>query len=55
MRTASFVVFVIVLQDAAQPGLMEDNDVVQALTPNGADVSRATLLQEDTSARGRSV
>src|SRR5260370_2962144 len=37
MRKASFVVFEIALQDAAQPGLMEDNDVVQALAPNGTD------------------
>src|SRR6266404_5912963 len=37
MRAAPFVVFEIVLQDPAQPGLTEDNDVIQALPPNGTD------------------
>ncbi len=37
MRTASFVVFEIILQDPAQPGLMENDDVVQALPSNGPD------------------
>src|SRR5713101_2443984 len=37
MRTASFVVFEIILQDPAQPGLMENNDVIQALPSNGPD------------------
>ena len=36
MRAAPFV-FEIVLQDPAQPGRMEDNDVVQALPSNGSD------------------
>ena len=37
MRTVPFVVFEIVLQDPAQPGLMEDNDVIQTLPSNGTD------------------
>ena len=31
MRTASFVVFEIVPHDPAQPGRMENNDMIQAL------------------------
>src|SRR5260370_20734419 len=34
MCAALFVVFEIVFQDPAQPGLMEDDDVVQAFSPN---------------------
>ena len=30
MRTASFVVFEIILQNPAQPGFMENDDVIQA-------------------------
>src|SRR6267378_5111407 len=37
MRAASFVVFEIAVQHPAQPGLMEDDDVVQALPSNGPD------------------
>jgi hypothetical protein len=37
MRAAPFVVFEIVLEDPAQPGLMENNDVIQAFAPNGPD------------------
>src|SRR5713101_9295629 len=37
MRTAPPVVFEIVLQYPAQPGIMEDDDVVQALPSNGPD------------------
>ena len=37
MCTATFVVIEIVLEDSTQPGLMEDNDVVQAFAPNGTD------------------
>ena len=37
MRAAPFVVFEIVLEDPTQPGLMENNDVVQALPSNGPD------------------
>ncbi len=33
MRAAPFVVFEIILQDPAQPRLMEDNDMIQALVP----------------------
>ena len=39
MRSALFVVFEIVLQDSTQPGLIEDNEVVQAFAPNGTDES----------------
>jgi hypothetical protein len=37
MRAARFVVFEIVLEDPAQPGLMENNDGIQAFAPNGPD------------------
>jgi len=37
MRAAPFVVFEIVLEDPAQTGLMENNDVIQAFAPNGPD------------------
>ena len=37
MRAARFVVFEIVLQDSAQPGRMEDNDMIQAFAPDGPD------------------
>src|SRR2546430_16299594 len=39
MRTASFVVFEIILQNPAQPGLMENNDVIQAFATDGAHQS----------------
>ena len=39
MRTASFVVFKIILQDPAQPGLMKSYDVIQAFAPDGAHQS----------------
>src|SRR5437870_13660835 len=39
MRTASFVVFEIILQNPAQPGLMENNDVIQAFATDGAQQS----------------
>jgi len=32
---ASFFVSEIILQDPAQPGLMENNDVIQVFAPNG--------------------
>ncbi len=37
MGTATFVILEIILEDSTQPGLMEDNDVVQAFAPNGTD------------------
>ncbi len=37
MRTALFVVLEIILQYPAQPGLMEDNDMIQALPSNRPD------------------
>jgi len=36
MRTASFVVFEIILQNPAQPGVMENDDVIQAFATDGA-------------------
>ncbi len=39
MCAALFVVFEIVFQDPAQPGLMEDDDVIQALSTNRSDQS----------------
>src|SRR5437764_4904566 len=39
MRTASFVVFEIRLQDATQAWFIQDDDVVQALAANGAHPS----------------
>ena len=37
MRAASFVVIEIAIQDPAQSGAMENNDVIQAFAPNGTD------------------
>jgi hypothetical protein len=37
MRAAPFAVFETILEDPAQSGLMEDNDVLQALPSNGPD------------------
>jgi hypothetical protein len=37
MRAASFIVFEIVFQYPAQPGLMENDDVIQAFAPNGTN------------------
>src|SRR5437879_9548956 len=39
MRTASFGVFEIILQNPAQPGLMENDDVIQAFATDGAHQS----------------
>ena len=39
MRTASFVVFEIILQNPAQSGVMENDDVIQAFATDGAHQS----------------
>ena len=37
MRPTTLVVFEVALQNSTQPSLMEDNDVIQAFAPNGAN------------------
>ena len=39
MRPTTLVVFEVALQNSTQPGLMEDNDVIQALSSNRSDQS----------------
>jgi hypothetical protein len=39
MRAAPFVVYKIILQDPTQPGLMENDNVIQAFAPDGTDES----------------